>query len=155
MYCGLPAKKVFAKKVISGGAIIQLAIIVTRSGLGFRTAFLMSLNWIPTTVGYIMKNSNIPIGIDNEAYFNESINSPKPGKNLPTSKPTTMQIAIQKVRYFSQSPKDNSFFACSSLVSKLFNLLAASYVFKNLLRKNFEKFRSQSINDIVHPGIHD
>jgi hypothetical protein len=57
--CGLPGKNVFARNVISGGAITQLAIIVTISGLGALTAFFMSLNCIPTTVGYIIKKSNI------------------------------------------------------------------------------------------------
>jgi hypothetical protein len=56
---------VFARNVINGGAIAQLAIRVTISGFGFLAAFLTSLNRIPTTVGYIMKKSKIPIGIDN------------------------------------------------------------------------------------------
>ena len=64
----------------------------------------------------IIKKSNIPIGIDNWANFNESINCPNSGIKRPTSKPTTMQTAIHNVRYFSQSPKDNSFFICSLLL---------------------------------------
>jgi hypothetical protein len=47
IYCWLPAKTVFAKNVISGGAITQLAIIVTSNGLGRAAAFLMSLKRIP------------------------------------------------------------------------------------------------------------
>ena len=115
MYWGLPAKKVLARKVIRGGAITQLAITVTISGLGFLVACLTSLNRMPTTVGYIIKKSSMPMGIESWAYLRESINSPKAGKNLPTSKPTTMQMAIQTVRYFSQSPKDSSFFGVSGL----------------------------------------
>jgi hypothetical protein len=114
MYWGLPAKKVLAKNVIRGGAISQLAIIVTIRGLGFRVACLTSLNRIPTTVGYIIKKSSIPMGIESWAYLRDSMNSPKAGKNLPTNKPTTMQRAIQTVRYFSQSPKDSSFLVCWS-----------------------------------------
>ena len=70
------------KNVISGGAISQLAITVTISGLGFLAAFFTSLNCIPTTVGYIMKNSSMPMGMDNWAYFKESINCPNSGINL-------------------------------------------------------------------------
>jgi hypothetical protein len=45
--------------------------------------------------------------------LSESMNSPKAGINLPTINPTTMQMAIQTVRYFSQRPKDSSFLICS------------------------------------------
>jgi hypothetical protein len=108
---------VFARNVINGGAISQLAIMVTRRGLGFLAAFFTSLNWMLTTVGYIMKNNKMPIGIDNCANLSESMNLPNSGTNLPTSKPATMQMAIQSVRYFYQIPKDSSSFACSSFVS--------------------------------------
>jgi hypothetical protein len=57
-----------------------------------------------------MKKRQIPMGIDNWANLSESINSPNAGKNFPTSKPATMHNAIQRVRYFSHRPKDNSFF---------------------------------------------
>jgi hypothetical protein len=104
MYCGFPARNVFARSVINGGAITQLAITVTSSGFGLVAAFLMSLNRIPKTVGYIMKNRSMPIGIDSCLNFRESINCPNCGMNLPTNKPITMQIAIQRVRYFSKIP---------------------------------------------------
>src|SRR5512136_2289730 len=64
MYWGLPAKNVLARNVIKGGAMTQFAIIVTSNGLGLLAAFFTSLNCIPTTVGYIMKNSRMPIGIE-------------------------------------------------------------------------------------------
>jgi hypothetical protein len=48
-----------------GGAITQFAIMVRSKGFGFLTAFLTSLNAMPTTVGYIIKNKQTPIGIDN------------------------------------------------------------------------------------------
>src|SRR3989304_3573078 len=142
MYEEFPAKKTFANKVIKGGAIIQLAIIVTKSGLGFRAAFFMSLNRIPTTVGYIMKNSSMPIGIDNWANLSESMNSPNSGINLPINKPTTMQMAIQSVRYFSPSPNGNSFFTCSSLPSKPLFTPSIS-LFNHLFCKHAYKFRSE------------
>jgi len=82
----------------------QLAIIVTSNGFGLLAAFLMSLNRIPTTVGYIMKNKRMPMGIDNCPNLRDSINSPNCGKNLPTRSPTTMHMAIHSVRYFSKMP---------------------------------------------------
>jgi hypothetical protein len=100
------------------GAITQFAIIVTRRGLGLVAAFLMSLNRMPTTVGYIMKKRRMPIGIDSCLNFRESMNCPNSGRNLPTNNPTTIQIAIHNVRYFSHKPRDNSFLACSSGVSR-------------------------------------
>ncbi len=108
----------------------------------FRAAFLTSLNWMLTTVGYIMKNSKIPIGMDNWANFRDSINCPNVGINLPTNGPATMQIAIHKVRYFSQRPKDSSFSTCSAGVSKSLILLAAGYVFVSLFCKSVQKPRS-------------
>jgi len=105
IYCGFPAKETFARNVIKIGAITQLAIIVTSKGLGLFAAFLMSENRIPTTVGYIMKNRSMPIGIDNCRNFKESMNCPKSGRNFPISKPTTMQMTIQRVRYFSKIPR--------------------------------------------------
>jgi hypothetical protein len=54
----------------------------------------MSLNRIPTTVGYIIKKRRMPIGIDNCLNLRESISWPNWGRNLPTSKPATMQMVI-------------------------------------------------------------
>lgn len=101
-----------AKSVINGGAIIQFAIIVVSRGLGRVAAFFMSLNRIPRTVGYIMKNSRMPIGIDSLLYLREFMSSPNWGRNFPTSKPIIMQMAIQSVRYFSKIPRFASFFVC-------------------------------------------
>ncbi len=78
-------------------------------GFGFFTAFLTSLKAMPTTVGYIMKNRQMPIGIDSLAYFKESKYSPKAGENLPNRSPTTIHIAIHNVRYFSKNPSLASF----------------------------------------------
>ncbi len=105
----LPAKKVFARKVIRGGAIIQLAIIVTIRGLGFLAAFLTSLNCIPTTVGYIMKNRRMPMGIESDLNFRESINCPNAGRNLPASRPIAMHMTIQIVKYFSNTLRESLF----------------------------------------------
>ena len=59
----MPAKQLLARNVIKGGAIIQLAIIVTMRDLGFRAACLTSLKQIFTTVRYIMNNKRMPIGL--------------------------------------------------------------------------------------------
>src|SRR4030067_2261483 len=115
IYCGFPAKKTFAKRVISAGAITQFAIIVTSKGLGLVAAFLTSLNLMPSTVGYIMKKSKTPIGIDSCLNLRESMNCPNPGRNLPTSKPNTMHMTIQSVRYFSKTPKPFSLPDCDSV----------------------------------------
>jgi hypothetical protein len=90
----------------------QLAIIVTSSGFGLVAAFLISLNRIPKTVGYIIKNRRMPIGIESCLNLRESTNCPNPGKNLPTNKPRAMHMAIQTVRYFSKTPRRSSFFGC-------------------------------------------
>jgi hypothetical protein len=66
----------FARSVIKGGATTQFANKVTSKGLGRCAAFLTSLNLMPTTVGYIMKNSNIPMGIDNCPNLRESMSCP-------------------------------------------------------------------------------
>ena len=42
----------------------QLAALVTSNGLALVAAFPISLNPIPTTVGYIIKNSKMPTGIE-------------------------------------------------------------------------------------------
>ena len=152
MYWGFPAKKVLAKSVINGGAITQLAITVTSRGLGFNAAFLMSLNRMLTTVGYIMKKSSIPIGIDSFTNLSESMNSPNSGMNLPTSKPTTMQMAIQSVRYFSHSPSDSSFFTCSSLVSD--TILATRHPLERFRGKDVNKFRGYAVNDSVYAVVY-
>jgi hypothetical protein len=86
----------------------QLAIIVISIGLGNLVAFLTSLKLIPTTVGYIIRKRRTPIGIDIWPNFNESKYCPNWGKNLPKSKPMTMQMAIHNVRYFSKSPSETS-----------------------------------------------
>jgi len=65
IYCGFPRRNRFAYNVIKGGVITQFAIMVRRMGFGFPTVFLTSLKAMPTTVGYIMKNRPMPIGIDN------------------------------------------------------------------------------------------
>ena len=100
--------KMFAYRVISGGAITQLAMIVISIGFGNFVAFLTSLKLIPTTVGYIIRKSRIPIGIDIWLNLNESKYRPNCGRNLPRSRPTMMQIVIHRVRYFSKSPNDIS-----------------------------------------------
>jgi hypothetical protein len=74
IYCGFPAKMTFAYNVIITGATAQLAINVTSKGLGLFAASLMSLNLIPTTVGYIMKKRRMPIGIDNCPNLREFMN---------------------------------------------------------------------------------
>ena len=56
------------------------------------------------TVGYIMKNRQNPIGIDKFPTFKDSKNRPNSGENLPNNKPIIIQIAIHKVRYFSNMP---------------------------------------------------
>jgi len=94
--------------------MIQFAISVTSRGLGFLEAIFMSLKRMPKTVGYIMKNKSIPIGMDKFANFSESMNSPNEGRNLPTSKPTTMHAAIHSVRYFSHLPRESSCLTCSA-----------------------------------------
>lgn len=86
----------------------QLAMMVMSIGLGNWVAFLTSLKLIPTTVGYIMRKRRTPIGIDIWANFRESKYWPSWGRNLPKRRPTTMQMAIQRVRYFSKRPSDSS-----------------------------------------------
>jgi hypothetical protein len=103
----------------------QLAITVTSKGFGFLEACLMSLKRMPRTVGYIMKNSRMPIGIDSLPNLRESMNCPNCGKNLPTSNPATMHIAIQSVRYFSKMPSDFSF---SSDADSLVNVYSSQRV---------------------------
>jgi hypothetical protein len=72
-------------------------------------------------VGYIIKNRRMPIGIDNCLNLSESIYCPNSGRNFPTSKPTTMHIAIQSVRYFSKIPRVSVFpeFGESAMVDSL------------------------------------
>jgi hypothetical protein len=106
---GWPESIMLAKRVMRGGAITQLAIMVINNGRGFLVAFTTSLNFISITVGYIMKKRQIPMGIDILLNFKESKNLPKPGYNLPSKSPMTMQMAIHKVRYFSNSPSETSF----------------------------------------------
>ena len=137
MYCGFPARTVFARRVIKGGAITQLAIIVTRSGFGLFAAFLISLKRIPRTVGYIIKNKRTPIGIDNCLNLSESINCPNSGRNLPTSKPTTIHMAIQSVRYFSKIPSVSSFLtvvcSCDKIVCSYLD-----HLLNDTLRKSID-----------------
>jgi len=78
---------------------------VSNNGFGFFVAFTTSLNLMVATVGYIMKNKQTPIGIDKFPIFRESKNRPNSGKNFPNSKPMIMQVAIHRVRYFSNMPK--------------------------------------------------
>jgi len=99
----------------------QFAIIVRSMGFGFLTAFLMSLKAMPTTVGYIIKKRQIPIGIDNLANFKESRYCPKLGKNLPSRRPTMMQLAIHKVRYFSKIPSFAFFFSVKTMSDLLYS----------------------------------
>src|SRR4030066_434985 len=151
MYCGFPARRTLAYTVMMIGAITQLAITVTIRGLGFREAIFTSLNRMPKTVGYIIKNKSTPIGMDKLANFRESMNSPNAGKNLPTSNPTTMHIAIHNVKYFSHSPRESSSFtcfACSSSVSTFSRpLLLANHLVHNLLGKGTSQLRSHIIDD--------
>jgi hypothetical protein len=51
----------------------------------------------------------MPIGIESCLNLRESINSPNSGRNFPTNKPTTMHMAIQRVRYFSKIPRVSDF----------------------------------------------
>jgi len=51
-----------------------------------------------------MRNKQTPIGIDKFPTFKESRNRPNSGKNLPNSRPMIMQVAIHRVRYFSNMP---------------------------------------------------
>src|SRR3990170_5194425 len=152
MYCGFPARKTLAYTVMMIGATTQLATRVTKRGLGFREAIFTSLKRMPKTVGYIIKNKSTPIGMDRLANFRESMNSPNAGKNLPTSKPTTMHIAIHSVKYFSHSPRESSSFtcsACSSLVSNLArSLLLANHLFHNLLGKGTSQLRRYVVDNV-------
>src|SRR4030067_2348480 len=156
MYCGFPARRTLAYTVIMIGATTQLANKVTRRGLGLREAIFTSLNRIPKTVGYIMKNRSTLIGMDRLANFRESMNSPNAGRNLPTSKPITMQIAIHSVKYFSHSPRESSSFtcfACSSSVSTFSrSLLLANHFVHCLLGKGTSQLRSHIIDNLVYFG---
>jgi hypothetical protein len=82
---------------------------VTSKGLGLVAALLMSENRIPTTVGYIIKNKRMPIGIESCLNFKESMNCPNSGRNFPMSKPRAMHITIHRVRYFSKIPRVSGF----------------------------------------------
>src|SRR3990170_5351399 len=136
------------------GATTQLATRVTKRGFGFREAIFTSLKRMPNTVGYIIKNKSTPIGMDKLANFRESMNSPNAGKNLPTSKPTTMHIAIHRVKYFSQTPRESSSFtcsACSSLVSIFFCFFQLTgHLFNDLLGKGTSQLGRYIIDDLVN-----
>src|SRR5512136_999859 len=108
MNWGLPLRKMFANNTIRGGAMTQLAMMVISIGFGNLVAFLTSLKLIPITVGYIMRKRRMPMGIDKWPTFRESRYWPNWGRNLPKSRPMTMQMAIQRVRYFSKCPRDTS-----------------------------------------------
>ncbi len=98
-----------ARSVISAGAIIQFAKTVSIKGLGLPAAFFTSPKAMPSTVGYIMKKRQMPMGIEIWENLRESRYSPKLGRYRPSSNPTTMQMPIQTVRYFSKIPSLASF----------------------------------------------
>lgn len=66
-YPGFVARIVLAKKKPRRGLIIQLAMRVITSGLGYLIAFLISPYSILMSVGNIMKKRQMAIGIENPA----------------------------------------------------------------------------------------
>ena len=53
-----------------------------------------------------------------------------------------MQIAIQTVRYFSQRPKDNSFFKCVFFCFQIIPLLlVTAHLLHNFFLQNADKLR--------------
>jgi hypothetical protein len=60
-------------------------------------------------VGYIMKKSRMPMGMEICPNLSESRYSPTPGAYLPSRSPMAMHAAIQTVRYFSRMPSLASF----------------------------------------------
>jgi hypothetical protein len=86
------------------GFTIQLATRVITRGLGYFTAFLISLYSMLMRVGNIMKKRQIAIGIENPANCRLASVIANVGKSHPTSNPRAMNERIQKVRYFSKRP---------------------------------------------------
>ena len=101
MSCSLPLKSRYASPAATKGATTQFENRLSMIGFGLFFSFFSSDICRFNMAGYIIRNKQMPMGMEIPRICQESMASPIPGTVRESTTPTTMQSATHRARYFS------------------------------------------------------
>jgi len=100
-----PARSRFASITVTRGEITQLENRVSAIGLGLLASFLSSSSRRFRRAGYIIRNRQMPMGMEMPPTCQLSMARLRPGRYWESIRPIAMHSATQAARYFSKDPR--------------------------------------------------